>query len=42
LDAEQKRGELGGVAPIVGTAPVASASGKIVEALGVALELAPT
>lgn len=37
---EQVRGVLVGVAPIVGTARVTSAAGKIVRALGLALELA--
>ena len=37
---EQIQGVLAGVAPIVGTARVASASAKIVEALGVALNVA--
>jgi alkylhydroperoxidase/carboxymuconolactone decarboxylase family protein YurZ len=37
---EQVRGVLAAVAPIVGTARVASATGKIVRALGLALELA--
>jgi 4-carboxymuconolactone decarboxylase len=37
---EQVRGVLVAVAPIVGTARVASAAGKIVRALGLALELA--
>ena len=37
---EQVRGVLAAVAPIVGTARVASAAGKIVRALGIALELA--
>jgi len=37
---EQIQGVLAGVAPIVGTARVASASAKIVEALGVALDVA--
>ena len=40
LDAEQVRGVLAAVAPIVGTARVASATGKIVEALDVAIEVA--
>ena len=38
IDAERVRGVLAAVAPIVGTARVASATGKIAEALGVALE----
>jgi alkylhydroperoxidase/carboxymuconolactone decarboxylase family protein YurZ len=37
---EQVRGVVAAVAPIVGTARVASAAGKIVRALGLALELA--
>lgn len=37
---EQVRGVLVAVAPIIGTARVASAAGKIVRALGLALELA--
>ena len=40
IDAEQVRGVLAGIAPIVGTARVASATGKIVEALEVAIETA--
>jgi 4-carboxymuconolactone decarboxylase len=40
LDAEQVRGVLAGIAPIVGTARVASATGAIVKALAVALEVA--
>jgi 4-carboxymuconolactone decarboxylase len=40
VDAEQVRGVLAAVAPIVGTARVVSATGKIVRALGVALEIA--
>src|SRR5215510_2857781 len=38
IDAEQVRGVLAAVAPIVGTARVASATGNIVRALGIALE----
>ena len=38
IDAERVRGVLAAVAPIVGTARVASATGKIAEALDVALE----
>ena len=38
IDAERVRGVLAAVAPIVGTARVASATGKIAEALAVALE----
>ena len=40
LDAESVRGVLVAVAPIVGTARVASATGKIVKALSVAIEIA--
>ena len=40
VDEEQVRGVLMAVAPIVGTARVASAMGKIVRALGLAIELA--
>jgi alkylhydroperoxidase/carboxymuconolactone decarboxylase family protein YurZ len=40
LDAEQVRGVLAAVAPIVGTARVASATGKIVDALDVEIEIA--
>jgi 4-carboxymuconolactone decarboxylase len=40
LDAEQVRGVLAAIAPIVGTARVASATGSIVEALEVAIEIA--
>ena len=40
LDAESVRGVLAAVAPIVGTARVASATGKIVKALSVAIEIA--
>ncbi len=40
IDAEQVRGVLAAVAPIVGTARVASATGKIVEALAVEIEVA--
>jgi alkylhydroperoxidase/carboxymuconolactone decarboxylase family protein YurZ len=40
IDAEQVRGVLAAVAPIVGTARVASATGKIVEALAVEIEIA--
>jgi alkylhydroperoxidase/carboxymuconolactone decarboxylase family protein YurZ len=40
IDAEQIRGVLAAIAPIVGTARVASATGKIVEALAVAIEIA--
>jgi hypothetical protein len=40
LDTDDLRGILVAIAPIVGTARVASATGKIVQALGVALEVA--
>ena len=40
IDAEQVRGVLAAVAPIVGTARVASATGNLVAALGVAVEVA--
>jgi alkylhydroperoxidase/carboxymuconolactone decarboxylase family protein YurZ len=40
VDEEQVRGVLTAVAPIVGTARVASATTKIVRALGLAIELA--
>ncbi|HWH99743.1 MAG TPA: carboxymuconolactone decarboxylase family protein [Propionibacteriaceae bacterium] len=40
LDAERVRGVLAAIAPIVGTPRVASATGKIVEALEVAIEVA--
>ena len=40
LDPERIRGVLAAVAPIVGTARVASATGKIVDALDVAIEVA--
>jgi 4-carboxymuconolactone decarboxylase len=40
VDVEQIRGVLAAVAPIVGTARVASATGNIVRALGIALEVA--
>jgi 4-carboxymuconolactone decarboxylase len=40
LDAEQVRGVLAAVAPIVGTARVASATGNIAKALDVAIEIA--
>jgi alkylhydroperoxidase/carboxymuconolactone decarboxylase family protein YurZ len=40
IDAEQVRGVLAAIAPIVGTARVASATGKIVSALEVAIEVA--
>ena len=40
LDAEQIRGVLAAIAPIIGTARIASATGKIVDALDVAIEIA--
>ena len=40
VDAEQVRGVLAAVAPIVGTARIASATGNIVRALAVAIETA--
>ena len=40
IDEEQVRGVFAAIAPIVGTARVASAMGKIVRALGLALDLA--
>ena len=40
IDAEQVRGVLAAIAPIVGTARVASATGNIVKALAVAIEVA--
>jgi 4-carboxymuconolactone decarboxylase len=40
LDAEQIRGVLAAIAPIVGTPRVAAATGKIVDALDVAIEIA--
>jgi len=40
IDEEQVRGVLTAIAPIVGTARVASATGKIVRALDFALEVA--
>jgi 4-carboxymuconolactone decarboxylase len=39
IDPEQVRGVLAAIAPIVGTARVAAATGKIVEALAVAIEI---
>ncbi len=38
IDAERVRGVLTAIAPIVGTARVASATGKIVDAIGVAID----
>ena len=40
IDAEQVRGVLAAIAPIIGTARVASATGAIVGALEVAIEVA--
>jgi 4-carboxymuconolactone decarboxylase len=40
IDDDQVRGVLAAIAPIVGTARVVSAMGKIVRALGLAIELA--
>jgi 4-carboxymuconolactone decarboxylase len=40
VDADQVRGVLAAVAPIVGTARIASATGKIGKALNVAIEIA--
>ena len=40
VDAEQVRGVLAAIAPIVGTARVAAATGNIVKALDVAIEAA--
>jgi alkylhydroperoxidase/carboxymuconolactone decarboxylase family protein YurZ len=40
IDAEEIRGVLAAVAPIVGTPRVVSATGKIARALGIALDLA--
>ncbi len=40
VDAEQIRGVLAAIAPIVGTARVAAATGNIVKALDVAIEVA--
>jgi 4-carboxymuconolactone decarboxylase len=40
IDPEQVRGVLAAIAPIVGTARVASATAKIVEALSIELEVA--
>jgi 4-carboxymuconolactone decarboxylase len=40
VDAERVRGVLAAIAPIVGTARVASATGKIVKALDIAIEIA--
>jgi 4-carboxymuconolactone decarboxylase len=40
IDVEQVRGILAAIAPIVGTARIAAATGNIVRALGIALEVA--
>jgi len=40
VDAEQVRGVLAAIAPIVGTARIASATGKIADALEFAIEVA--
>ena len=40
IDPEQVRGVLAAIAPIVGTARIASATGKIVEALAIGIEIA--
>ena len=40
IDPERVRGVLAAIAPIVGTARIASATGKIVEALAVEIEIA--
>jgi 4-carboxymuconolactone decarboxylase len=40
VDAEQVRGVLAAIAPIVGTARVAAATGNVVRALAVAIEIA--
>jgi alkylhydroperoxidase/carboxymuconolactone decarboxylase family protein YurZ len=40
IDPERVRGVLAAIAPIVGTARVASATGKIVEALAIEIEIA--
>jgi alkylhydroperoxidase/carboxymuconolactone decarboxylase family protein YurZ len=40
IDPEQVRGVLAAIAPIVGTARIASATGSIAEALAVAIEVA--
>ena len=40
IDAEQVRGVLAAIAPIVGTARIASATGNIVKALAVEIEMA--
>jgi 4-carboxymuconolactone decarboxylase len=40
IDADRVRGVLAAIAPIVGTARVASATGKIVDALDIVIEVA--
>ena len=40
LDAEQVRGVLAAIAPIIGTARVVSATGKLVDALAIEIETA--
>ena len=40
IDADRVRGVLAAIAPIVGTARIASATGKIVDALDVVIEVA--
>lgn len=40
IDGDQVRGVLAAIAPIVGTARVASATGKIVDALDIGIEIA--
>jgi alkylhydroperoxidase/carboxymuconolactone decarboxylase family protein YurZ len=40
IDGDRVRGVLAAIAPIVGTARVASATGKIVEALAIEIEIA--
>jgi alkylhydroperoxidase/carboxymuconolactone decarboxylase family protein YurZ len=40
IDAEEVRGVLAAIAPIVGTARIASATGKIVDALAIEIETA--
>jgi hypothetical protein len=40
IDVDEVRGVLAAIAPIVGTARIASATSKIVRALGIAIDLA--
>jgi 4-carboxymuconolactone decarboxylase len=40
VDAEEIRGVLAAIAPIVGTPRIAAATGNIVRALGIAIDLA--